>query len=164
MADESIQQTAPPLLPAEPGGDGPCASVISSGVDALPCVGIVWGVPDGHGPLRLVFDRTLLAAAETYGDHLTHPRGHHEVWEGWRRLGPAGLARRRLPPLIAWHEYEHFPRGRVVFDTRTARFTLYAARRLQAAAVLSRVLHVFGLDPARCRVRSDPHYRAVQDL
>ena len=46
MANESIQQTPP--LPAEPGGDGPCASVIS-GVDALPCLGIVWGVPDGHG-------------------------------------------------------------------------------------------------------------------
>lgn len=163
MADESIQQTVAPRLPADPGCNGPCVPVIS-GMDAPPCVGIVWGVPDGHGPLRLVFDRTRLAAAETYGDHLTHPRGHHEVWEGWRRLGPAGLARCGLPPLIAWHEYEHFPRGRMVFGTRTARFTLYAARKLQAPAVLRRVLHAFGLDPARCRVRSDPHYHAVQDL
>lgn len=52
----------------------------------------------------------------------------------------------------------------MVFDTRTARFTLYAARKLQAPAVLHRVLHAFGLDPARCSVRSDPHYRVVQDL
>ena len=163
MVNESIQQTVALRLPAGPGGSGPCASV-NLGVDALPCVGIVWGVPDGHGPLRLVFDRTLLAAAETYGDHLTHPRGHQEVWEGWRRLGPAGLARCGLPPLIAWHEYEHFPRGRVVFDTRTARFTPYAARRLAAPAVLRPVLPTVGLDPARCGVRSDPHYRAVQDL
>lgn len=91
MADESIQKTGTLRRPAEPGSNGPCAPVIS-GVDALPCVGIVWGVPDGHGPLRLAFDRTRLAVAETYGDHLTHSRGHHEVWEGWRRLGPAGLA------------------------------------------------------------------------
>jgi hypothetical protein len=122
-------------------------------------VGIVWGVRDGAGPLRLVTDRTPLAAAEAYGDCLTHPRGHHEVWEGWRRLGPAGLARRGLPTLIAWHEYEFFPRGRVVFDTRTGRFTLYADRRLQGAGVLRRVLRAFDLDPARCAVRSDPHYR-----
>lgn len=163
MAHESIQQTETPRRPAEPGGNSPSAPVIL-GVGALPCVGIVWGVRDGRGPLRLVIDRTLLAAAETYGGYLTHPRGHHEVWEGWRRLGPAGLARCGLPPLIAWHEYEHFPRGRVVFDTRTTRFTLYAACKLQAPAVLRRVLHAFGLNPARCDVRSDPHYLAVQDL
>lgn len=163
MEVESRQQTVALRLPTEPGGNGRCASAIL-GVDALPCVGIVWGVPDGRGPLRLVADRITLAQAETYGDCLTHPRGHHEVWEGWRGLGPAGLARRGLPALIAWHEYEHFPRGRVVFDTRTARFTFYADRKLQAPAVLRRVLHAFGLDPARCKVRSDPHYRAVQDL
>ena len=124
-----------------------------------PSVGIVWGVRDGAGPLLLVTDRTPLAEAESYGDCLTHPRGHHEVWEGWRRLGPAGLARRGLPALIAWHEYEHFPRGRAVFDTGTGRFTFYADRRLQAPGVLPAVLRALGLDPARCTVRSDPHYR-----
>lgn len=163
MADENIQQTAVPRLPADSGGNSPCASVIL-GVDTLPCVGIIWGVPDGHGPLRLVTDCIPLAQAETYGDCLTLPRGHHEVWESWRRLGPARLARRGLPALIAWHEYEHFPRGRVVFDTRTARFTFYADRKLQAPTVLRRVLHAFDLDTARCEVQSDPHYRAVRDL
>ena len=122
-------------------------------------VGIVWGVRDADRPLLLVTDRTSLAEAERYGDFLTHPRGHHDVWERWRRLGPAGLARRGLPAAIAWHEYEHFPRGRVVFDTITDRFTLYADRRLQAPDTLPSVLCAFGLDPARCTVRSDPHYR-----
>ena len=129
-----------------------------------PRVGIVWGVRGGGGPSALVLDRTPLAAAEPYGDFLTHPRGHHEVWEGWRRLGPAGLARRGLPAAIAWHEYEHFPRGRAVFDARTGRFTLYADRRLQTPTVLPRVLRAFGLDPARCDARSGPHYRAIRDL
>ncbi len=122
-------------------------------------VGIVWGVRDGAGPLLLVTDRTPLAEAEPYGDFLTHPGGHHDVWEGWRRLGPADLARQGLPSLITWHEYEHFPRGRVVFDTTTRRFTLYADRKLQMPRVLREVLRVFGLDPARCAVRTDPHYR-----
>ena len=126
---------------------------------AMPSVGIVWGVRDGAGPLVLVTDRTPLAGAEPYGDFLTHPGGHHDVWEGWRRLGPAGLAQRGLPPLIAWHEYEHFPRGRVVFDTTTRRFTFYADRKLQAPGVLREGLRAFGLDPARCVVRPDPHYR-----
>lgn len=124
-----------------------------------PTVGIVWGVRDGAGPLLLVTDRTPLAEAEPYGDFLTHPGGHHDVWKGWRRLGPAGLARRGLPPLIAWHEYEHFPRGRVVFNTTTRCFTLYADRKLQTPRVLREVLRVFGLDPARCAVRTDSHYR-----
>ena len=129
-----------------------------------PCVGIVWGVRDGAGPLRLVTDCTPLAEAEPYGDFLTHPRGHHEVWEAWRRLGPAALARRGLPTLVAWHEYEHFPRGRVVFDTGRDRFILYADRRLQAPAILRRILDAFGLDAAQCDVRADPHYRAARDL
>ena len=129
-----------------------------------PCVGIVWGIADGGNPLRLVTDLTPLAQAETYGDSLTHPAGHHDVWEGWRRLGPAGLARNGLPTLIAWHEYEHFPRGRIVFDTGTGRFTLYADRKLQAPSVAGAILHAFGLDPGLCDVRSDSHYRTTHDL
>lgn len=122
-------------------------------------VGIVWGVPDGRPGLHLVTDCTPLAEAEPYGDCLTHPRGHCEVWEDWRRLGPAELKRRGLPVAIAWHEYEEFPRGRVVFHTGSFRFTLYADPKLRRASVLGGILRVFGLDPARCDVRSDPHYR-----
>ena len=111
-------------------GDHPVPATIPA------AVGIVWGVRYGGGPLRVAVDSTPLVAAEPYGDFLTHPRGHHEVWEGWRRLGPAGLARRGLPAAIVWHEYEHFPRGRVVFDTRSSRFTLYADRKLQAPSTI----------------------------
>ena len=121
-------------------------------------VGIVWGVPDGNGQDRLVIDSTSLAEAESYGDFLTHPRGHYETWEGWRQLGPAGLVRRGLPTIIAWHEYEYFPRGRVVFNTRSGRFILYADGKLRRPATLPRVLGMFNLDPTRCDVRSDPHY------
>lgn len=133
-------------------------------VDVLARVGIFWGVRDGRGPLLLVTDHTPLAVAEAYGDFLTHPRGHYEVWEGWRRLGPLGLSRQGLPSVIAWHEYEHFPRGRVVFDTRASRFIVYADRRLRTRDHLRRVLHAFGLDSAHCSVRSDLHYRSARDL
>ena len=126
----------------------------------VPSVGIVWGVQDGKAPLLLVTDRTSLVEAEPCGDFLTHRRGHHGVWEGWRRLGAGSLARWGLPTLIAWHEYEHFPRGRVVFDTSVSRSTLYADWKLQAPDVLRWVLRAFGLDPTRCAARSDPHYRS----
>ena len=126
------------------------------------CVGIVWGIADARKPPLLIFDLTPLALAEPYGDFLTHPDGHHEIWERWRRLGPAGLARRGLPALIVWHEYEDFPRGRVVFDTGTGRSTLYADRRLRHPSVIRDILHAFGLDPSLCDLRSDPHYRSAR--
>lgn len=124
-------------------------------------VGIVWGVPDGRPGLHLVTDRTRLAEAEPYGDCLTHPRGHYDVWESWRRLGPAGLKRCGLPAAIAWHEYEEFPRGRVVFHTGSFRFTLYADPKLRRASVLDGILCVFGLNPTWCDVRSDLHYQTA---
>lgn len=130
----------------------------------LPAVGILWGVRGGERAVVLVTDLTPLAEAEPFGEFLTHPRGHYEVWEGWRRLGAAELAKRGLPAAIAWHEYEHFPRGRVVFHTVANRFTLYADRRLQTAPILARIFGAFGLDPARCEVRSDSHYRPAHDL
>ena len=164
MADKETDETAAPRCTTESDNDGPHASAVLPIVDNLPCVGIVWGVQEKRGPLRLVADRTPLALAETYGDNLTHPHGHHEVWEGWRRLGPAGLARRGLPPLIAWHEYEHFPRGRVVFNVPRSRFIFLADRRLRAPRTLPRILRAFGLDPAHCAVRPDPHYRSTHDL
>ena len=125
-----------------------------------PCVGIFWGVRDGLAALHIVTDTTPLAEAESYGDFLTHAGGHHEVWEAWRRLGPVSLAARGLPRAIAWHEYEHFPRGRVVYHCPTARFTVYADRALQADTVMTRILDALRLERAQCDIKSDAHYRS----
>ena len=125
-----------------------------------PHVGIFWGVRDGPGAFHIVTDTTPLAGAESYGNFLTHPGGHYEVWEAWRRLGPAGLAARGLPRAIAWHEYEHFPRGRVVYHCPTARFTVYADRAFQSDAVMARILDAFRLERAQCDIKSDAHYRS----
>ncbi|MCJ2092680.1 hypothetical protein MKK67_09220 [Methylobacterium sp. J-072] len=123
-----------------------------------PSVGIFWGVPEG-GRTVLVTDRTSLAKAEAYGDCLTHPRGHHEVWEAWRKLGATMLRRRGLPTAIASHEYEAFPRGRVVYMREPALFTLYADRRLQSPETIAELVRLFGLAGERHAVRSDAHYR-----
>ncbi len=125
-----------------------------------PYVGIFWGVPDG-GRTVLVTDRTTLAQAEPYGDCLTHPRGHHEVWEVWRHLGATALRRRGLPPAIGSHEYEVFPRGRVVYMRGPALFTLYADRRLQRPETVAELVRLFGLTGQTHTVRSDAHYRTL---
>lgn len=125
-----------------------------------PSVGIFWGVPNG-GRTVLVTDRTTLAQAEAYGDCLTHPRGHHEVWEVWRRLGGTALRRRGLPPIIATHEYEAFPRGRVVYMLGPALFALYADRRLQRPETVAELVRLFGLSGQDHKVCSDAHYRTL---
>ncbi|GJE41589.1 hypothetical protein [Methylobacterium soli] len=125
-----------------------------------PSVGIFWGVPEG-GRMVLVTDRTPLAEAEAYGDCLTHPHGHYEVWEAWRRLGATTLRRRGLPPAIAGNEYEAFPRGRVVYMRGPALFTLYADRRLQKPETIAELVLRFGLAAECYAVRSDAHYRTL---
>lgn len=132
----------------------------SGGGIAVPSVGIFWGVPEG-GHTVLVTDRTPLTEAETYGDCLTHPHGHHEVWEAWRRLGATVLRRRGLPPAIAGHEYEAFPRGRVVYMRGPALFTFYADRHLQRPKTIAELVQLFGLAGERHAVRSDAHYRTL---
>lgn len=123
-------------------------------------VGIFWEVPHG-GATNLVTDSVPLAEAEVYGDCLTHPRGHYEVWETWRKLGSRELKRCGLPTAILQHEYEHFPRGRVVSDLTGTKFTIYADAKLQSAAFIEQVVQALSLRPDRCTVKSDGHYRTA---
>ena len=122
-----------------------------------PSVGIFWGVRNGR-ELKLT-DHTPLSQAEAYGEALTHPRGHSEVWDALRHLGAAEAAGIRLPAAISCSEYDEHPRGRIVYDTITDTFILYADRRLQTSAFLAQVIAAFCLPVARTVVRSDSHYR-----
>jgi hypothetical protein len=126
-----------------------------------PNVGIFWGI-EALGKVRVpAIDRTALAMAEPYGEALTHPRGHYEVWEAWKRLGAAGLTRRGLPSAIAYSEYDEHPRGRIVYHTTRETFTVYADKRLQTAAFLTSIIAAFFLPIARTTIRSDGHYRST---
>ena len=119
-----------------------------------PYVGIFWSVDN-----VLVIDRATLAAAEPYGDCLTHPVGHYELWERWRKLGAWRLAALRLPARIVASEYDEHPRGRVVYERPPNRFVIYADRRLQEPETIAAIRRVFGLDKAEVEVRSDAHYK-----
>lgn len=121
-------------------------------------VGIFWGVPDG-GAIVLAHDAIPLSEAERYGEMLTYPDGHADVWDGWQKLGATGLKRRGLPAQIAQAEYDEVPRGRVVYRTPDRSFVIYADRRLQTASFITQVKIAFELTGSQSVVRSDPHYR-----
>jgi hypothetical protein len=125
-----------------------------------PCVGIYWGIADGSGPHTIIVDVSTLTDAEPYGNFLTHPRGHYDVWEAWRRLGKLGLAQRGLPDVFRVNEYEDFPRGRVVYDSEHKRFVVYADRRLQNPASVAEIVSAFQLGSEPYIVQSDAHYRS----
>jgi hypothetical protein len=76
-----------------------------------------------------------------------------------QRLGADEAARLGLHAAISCSEYDEHPRGRIVYDTITDMFILYADRRLQTSAFTARIIAAFCLPVARTVVRSDSHYR-----
>jgi hypothetical protein len=121
-------------------------------------VGIFWGIPDSKQSWTLLTDATSLAEAEPYGDFLTHPRGHYDVWNKWQKLNATELAKQGIPQAVAYHEYEDFPRGRIVYHVKARQFIIYADRRLQRSAVAD-IATLFTIAPGTFVVRSDAHYR-----
>ena len=114
-----------------------------------PRVGIFW-VLSGE-PL---IDCAPLSEAEPYGDHLTHPRGHAEVWEQYHRNGAVS------PDM----EYEEAPRGRVMYNTKTRRFTMLADRCiLKRRDMVAKIMSEMKL-PRNTATDTDSHYRCLACL
>jgi hypothetical protein len=110
----------------------------------VPHVGIFWLL---NG--KLTIDSTPVGEAEPYGDHLTHPRSHVDVWGQWRLGG-------KVP---SESEYEEFPRGRVMYNTKTQRFTLLADRCiLRDKGVVSRIMSELHLPSKNTDKGTDAHY------
>jgi hypothetical protein len=111
-----------------------------------PRVGIFWLLPDG----TLCVDTTPLSEAEPYGEHLTHPRSHIGQW--------AEFQRHAIAPRDT--EYEAWPRGRVVYDVRRKRFTLYAdCCILIRKNVIRKIMTAMNLAKNQTELSSDEHYR-----
>jgi hypothetical protein len=124
------------------------------------CVGILWLVthrPDEH---NLIISRTPLSRAETYGECLTDPRGHAELWAAWIQADRQLLARLRLPTTVALTEYDDHPRGRVVHHLPTQEFWVFLDPRLRCSDIIHQVVRTFGIQDSTTRIRSDDHYRA----
>ena len=103
--------------------------------------------------------RCALAEAEEYGDFLTCPHGHYEVWEGWRARCPAD----RIASVVRDAEYEEWPRGRVVFNSLKGQFIVYADKQIPHGE-LQRVLEYFGIPAGRADFMADEHYQSTRSL
>jgi hypothetical protein len=107
---------------------------------------------------RLLAAGCPLDQAEPYGDCLTYSPGHYETWARWRRdrTVPA------LRALVRSHEYEDWPRGRIVFDRSSDLFIIYADRKLLTPAMIARIKAQFHLPAERTEVTSDWHYQSTE--
>lgn len=132
-------------------------------IPKTPCVGIFWFVRD-EDITSMIFDRTPLAIAETYGDFATHAKGHYRYWEALKRRGAGSLKRSGIPEAPAWYEYEEFPRGRVVYNHTTDRFVVYIDAKLRKAAFIKLIEIVFGLRAGTYEIAGDEHYQSSQFL
>jgi hypothetical protein len=124
-----------------------------------PHVGIFWVVQTPEAEPRLLTAGCSLDQAEPYGDCLTYGPGHYETWAQWRRDRTVDPA---LRALVRSHEYEDWPRRRIVFDRSRDLFILYADRKLVVPAMIARIATEFHLSTERTEVQSDWHYQSTE--
>ena len=109
-----------------------------------PHVGIFWLISG-----KPLIDSTPLGEAERYGDFLTHPRGHAEVWKQYQRNG---IVSQEI-------EYEEPPRGRVMYNTKARRFRFLAdSCILRDKNMVRRIMSELKL-PRNTETDRDSHYR-----
>jgi hypothetical protein len=126
-------------------------------------VGVFWAIQPPQSATILIDHRCPLDVAEPYGDMLTCPHGHYDLWEGWREN--AGEIPAAARALVTTSEYEDWPRGRMVFDTVSKRFTCYAdAKILRRPGLLAVIYSTFGLTAAGTETKWDSHYRSTMLL
>jgi hypothetical protein len=113
-------------------------------VAGAPEVGIFW-VVDGK---PLVFGDPL-NDAEQCGEFKNYEEDHIHLWKFLQRNGI-------VPPDS---EYEDYPRGRVVYNTKTGSFMLFADRCiLKDEPMVEHLLDELHL-PSTTKTESDPHYK-----
>lgn len=118
-------------------------------------VGPYWFVRDASGRVLLMAHRCALSNAEEYGDFLTRPHGHYEVWEGWRT---GQQPESTVAAIVRDCEYEDWPRGRVVFHAVRSRFIVYADSQIFRQELQERILERFRIPPERALFSRDEHY------
>lgn len=99
---------------------------------------------------NFLIDAVPLAEGEPYEDAIGYS-GHYDFYE---RLEPSTPAERRFK----MHDYDYYPRGRVVGFPKKNSFILYTDPCLTPDD-LSRIISLFGLDGLMLEVAEDEHYR-----
>lgn len=112
-------------------------------------VGIFWLVGK-----RLIIDTTPVSEADDYGDFKVYEGDHVTLWDEMERRGevPRGSA------------YEEYPRGRVNFNMKTQRFTLFLDRCiLRKKNVVRKLTRLMNL-PDDTALSTDEHYQCFRCL
>lgn len=123
------------------------------------CVGPYWFVLDDGGTVFLMAHRCALAEAEEYGEFLTCPHGHYDIWERWRARCPS----ENIVQVLRDAEYEEWPRGRVVFNAAQGQFIVYADRQISKSE-LQRVVDHFRIPMDGVVFMRDRHYQSTRPL
>jgi hypothetical protein len=109
-----------------------------------PMLGIFWLIGE-----RLIIDTTPLSEAGNYGDFKIYEGDHVTLWSEMEKRGD-------VPRDSA---YEEHPRGRVNYNTRTEKFTLFLDRCiLRKKDVVSKLMSLMNL-PSDTEMSTDGHYR-----
>jgi hypothetical protein len=97
-----------------------------------------------------LIDVVPVEESEPYGDALQYG-GHFDFHEC---LHPAAPSERRFKA----HDYDYYPRGRVVYFPKRNTFTLYVDPCLTPDDI-KWIINLFGLDGQTMEVAKDEHYR-----
>jgi hypothetical protein len=115
----------------------------------------------GHVGIFWIYKKEVLADSvpwpegESYGDHVNGLSDHYTYWPTLQRQ-QSELRR---------YEYEQVPRGRVVYNTKTATFTVLGSERfIRDEAQRAMVLEAFHLPPDQTRFKADEHYGPVPGM
>jgi hypothetical protein len=97
-----------------------------------------------------LIDAVLLTDGEPYGDAI----GYSSHYDFHENLAPSTPAERRFK----LHDYDFYPRGRVVCFPKKNAFTLYTDPCLTPEDIIQ-LISLFALDGQTVEVAGDEHYR-----
>lgn len=100
-----------------------------------------------------LIDALPVAAGEPYGDAIQYS-GHYDFHEALLPKKPADFR-------FKAHDYDFYPRGRVVYFQASEAFTLYSDPCLTQEDI-DRLITLFNLDGQRVNIAADEHYRCAK--
>src|ERR1700732_2641834 len=113
-----------------------------------PSVGIIFLVGK-----TLLIDRTPISEGEAYGDFRIHEYGHDMYWETLKKTG--------VVPQDS--EYDDYPRGRVAYNTKTEKYSLFLDRCiLKHKSIVKKIISELNLPTRSTKTDTDSHYRCYR--